>query len=331
MKRIFSALAAIILCSSIVGCNNINEETALNGVLTLSLAESEADGYIATLTDKRFAKEVHEASNGHIAIEVHANAELGTEGEVLKLVKEGEIDFAHVNVAEVVKYDEKMTVVMMPYLYENSEHMWKVLESDLGKDILEIKGDDDLVGIAWYDAGYRNFYFSKKISSLEDIKGLRIRTKENEVLYALVRAMGGIEYAMDYRDIKQAIADDVIDGADGNMPIYESFGMDSVAPYYLQEEYIRVPEILVCSAKTLNSLPEEYRDNILEAGLNSQHYQKELWNKREETSLSALSIKGVELIKLSAEDNEKIKNECMLVYEQYPQYSELFKEIEEMK
>ena len=82
----------------------------------------------------------------------------------------GGIDFARVSLSQLAEYIPELNVLQMPYLYSDSDHMWKVLDGRIGSDFLEKVSKSELIGLSWYDAGARNFYNSKKpITCLEDM------------------------------------------------------------------------------------------------------------------------------------------------------------------
>lgn len=68
------------------------------------------------------------------------------------------VDFARVSLSQLAEYIPELNVLQMPYLYEDSEHMWRVLDGKIGAEFLAGVSDNELVGLSWYDAGARNFY-----------------------------------------------------------------------------------------------------------------------------------------------------------------------------
>ena len=95
----------------------------------------------------------------------------------------GGVDFARISLSELTDYVKELNVLQMPYLYVDSEHMWNVLDGEIGAYFLEVVKDCDLIGMSWYDAGARNFYTSDRpIWKLEDIAGMKIRVQESNMI-----------------------------------------------------------------------------------------------------------------------------------------------------
>ena len=70
-------------------------------------------------------------------------------------------DFARVSLSQLAEYIPELNVLQMPYLYSDSDHMWKVLDGRIGSDFLEKVSKSELIGLSWYDAGARNFIILK--------------------------------------------------------------------------------------------------------------------------------------------------------------------------
>ena len=120
----------------------------------------------------------------------------------------------------------------MPYLYTDSDHMWRVLDGEIGDAFLESVSADDVIGLSWYDAGARNFYNSvKPVTCLEDLKGMRIRVQESDLAVDMVEALGATAIPIAYGDVYASLERQVVDGAENNWPSYEAMRHYEVAKY----------------------------------------------------------------------------------------------------
>ncbi len=283
-----------------------------------SYAENQAEDYPTTLGAKKFAELVEERTEGRIRILVQAEGKLGTEMEVIQQMQYGGIDFARVSLSQLAVYIPELNVLQMPYLYEDSAHMWKVLDGDIGAEFLEGVGDDGLIGLSWYDAGARNFYNSKQpITCLEDMEGMRIRVQESELMADMVEALGAAAVPLGYAEVYSGLERGLIDGAENNWPSYESMNHYEVAQYYTVDEHTRVPEMQICSEYTWEKLSEEDREIIRMCAMESALYERELWTEREETSKRVVASYGTEIVELSAEERKRFQAAVMEVYEKY--------------
>ena len=101
-----------------------------------SYAENQTEDYPTTVAARFFAKLVEKRTNGRIRIIVRAEGELGAENDVIRQMQYGGIDFARVSLSQLAGTVPEMSVLQMPYLYENSRHMWRVLDGEIGNTFL---------------------------------------------------------------------------------------------------------------------------------------------------------------------------------------------------
>lgn len=297
-----------------------------------SYAENQAENYPTTLGGHKFAELVEERTDGRIKIIVQSEGVLGSEKEVVKQVQFGGVDFARVSLAQLAELIPILNVLQMPYLYTGSKHMWKVLDGEIGDHFLNMLDGVDIVALSWYDAGARNFYNSvRPINSLEDMKGLKIRVQESEMMAEMVEALGAIAVPMAYDQVYSALQRGIIDGAENNWPSYESTGHHEVAKYHTIDQHTRVPEIQICSQATWDKLSLEDQEIIRLCAQESALYERELWVKREEQSKEIVTKNGVQSIVLSAEEKARFQVAVAEVYEKYcAEYMEIINTIIDM-
>ena len=281
-------------------------------------AENQTADYPTTRGGQKFADLVYERTNGRIKIIVKYDAELGSESEAINQMKYGGIAFARVSLSQLAERIPSMNVLLMPFLYNDSDHMWRVLEGDIGDRFL-LKADEyDLVGLSWYDAGARNFYSkSKPITSVEDLNGMKIRVQESSMMADMVEALGAKPVEVVYSEVYSSFEQGLVDGAENNWPSYESMKHYKVAEYYTIDEHIRVPELQVCSKVIWNTLSEEDRNIIHECALESSTYERQLWKEREESSKNIAVSNGTQVIELTPEERKKFRDAMTGVYEKY--------------
>lgn len=312
-------MAAILACAVVaILIASMPKQKEVEPKFVFSYAENQPENYPTTLGARRFAELVEERTNGEIRIIVNAEGVMGTEAEVIAQLTYGGIDFARVSLSQLSEYIPKMNVLQMPYLYRDSAHMWSVLDGEIGDDFIELAQDYELVGLSWYDAGARSFYNSvKPITCPDDMKGMRIRVQESEVMADMVEALGASAWKITYGEVYASLERGTVDGAENNWPSYVSMMHDEVAKYWTTDEHTRVPEMQLCSAHTWEKLTKEQQQIILECAKESALYERELWTEREAASREEAVAKGVQVVELSAEEKQRFQDTMMGVYEKY--------------
>lgn len=318
-RRVAAAfvVAAAMIMGSIFAWNSTkNNETEPEYVFFY--AENQSEDYPTTLGAQRFADLVEERTDGRIRILVQSEGVLGTEKEVIRQMQYGGIDFARVSLSPLAGYVPILNTLQMPYLYKDSEHMWRVLDGEIGNMLLKEMEDADLVGLAYLDAGVRNFYNSQRpITCLEDMEGLRIRVQESDMVKDMVDALGATGVQMEYENVYSNLERGIVDGAENNWPSYESMKHYEVAKYYTVDEHTRVPEVQICSIHTWEKLSETDQEIILACAREASLYERELWIEREEESRRIVIENGVEVVELTDEEKTRFQSAVMGVYEKY--------------
>ena len=319
--RVWKMLLALCLTVAAVwACSGKEEKTDMGVVpeFVLTYAEDQAEDYPTSQGAYRFARLVKERSGGKIEIQVHAGGALGGERTVIQQLQYGGIDFTRVSLSPLSEYVPELNVLQLPYLYTGSEHMWKVLDGNIGDSVLEAFGDSKLVPLSWYDAGARSFYSSvRPIKTLEDMKGLRIRVQESGLMKDTIEALGAVAVPMSFDKVYSSLQVGEIDGAENNWPSYESTRHYEVARYYTTDEHTRVPELQLVSRSTWDKLPEEYQDIIRQCARESALYERELWKEREGLSEQRIRSAGCIITELSPEEKERFRETVMPMYEKY--------------
>jgi len=263
--------------------------------IVLRLADNQPDGYPTVIGDLEFARLVEERSNGRIKVEVYNNGQLGDEKSAIEQVQFGGIDFTRVSISPLSNFNPLLNALQMPYLYRDADHMWTVLNGEIGEYFLDSMVDSGFVGLVYYDSGARNFYNSvKPIYTVADLRGMKIRVQESTLMMGLVSALGAVPTPLPYGDVYSALQTRVIDGAENNWPSYDTSSHYEVAKYYSIDEHTRVPEMIIASKITMDKLSEADQELIKQAARDSAPVQIQAWadfeKKSEEKVVAAGSM-----------------------------------------
>jgi len=296
----------------------------------LLYAENQTDDYPTTMGAHKFADLVYVRSGGRIRIEVKCDAELGSEMQVIEQLKFGGVSFARVSLSQLAEFEPEMNILQLPYLYKDSEHMWRVLDGKIGDDFLKKTSDIGIVGLSWYDAGARNFYSTLPIRKLEDLEGLNIRVQESDMMADMVSALLANPVKIVYSDVYSAIEQGIVDCAENNWPSYDAMKHYDVARFYTVDEHTRVPELQICSKVIWDKLDEKDQQIILDCAKESSLYERKLWQESEKSSRENAEKNGVTVIELSESEKARFRNAMSAVYEKYcGNQMELINEISE--
>lgn len=290
-KKIIALLLLVTISLALSACRN----TQKTQNVTLRLANNHEEGYPTSVACDEFAKLVKERTNGRITIETYHGAVLGEERSTIEQVRVGGIDFARVSISMLAEFEESLNALQLPYLYRDEEHMWKVLNGEIGEGFLnsEKMKEKGIVGLNWYSGGSRNFYNNKKeIKTPADLKGLKIRVQQSSLMMGLVSAMGANPIPLAFEEVYSAFQTGVIDGAENNWPSFISTSHYEVAQYITMDEHTRVPEMIIASTKTMEKLSSQDQEIIKQAAKESTQKQLELWKAYEKEAQQKAKAAG---------------------------------------
>lgn len=310
-----TGILILLMCSALIMFqrNSWKEEPAY----LLRYADNQPQDYPTVQAAFYFSDLVYERTGGDVKINIYSNEQLGDEGSVIRQVQFGGIDMARVSVAQLIVHQPQMGVLTLPYLYHDRDHMWQVLDGEIGKAFLGPIGNSGLIALSWYDAGERNFYTREKVETLADLQGLTIRVQEANYMEDMIRALGAIPESLPYSLVYSRLSTGAVDGAENNWPSYEAMQHYRVAKYVLTDGHVRIPEQQIISAKTAAGLPEEYFRIIKECAEASAHYERELWTERERTAMEQAVREGAVITELVDEERKKFRDACYPLYSVY--------------
>jgi len=278
-------------------------------------ADTQNDDYPTVQALRYMGGLVEQRSGGRLQIRVFHSRQLGEEKETIEQTRAGAIDLNRTNVALIGNFVPAVNVLAMPFLFHSIEHMQKVLDGPIGSEILDSFEPYGFVGLAFYDSGARSIYNSvRPVRSLADLKGLRIRVQQAELMKDMFKALGADPVELPYGQVLTGLATKLIDGAENNWPSFVTTGHYKFAGYYTLTEHTMGPEVLVMSQKAWASLSAEDRRIFRESALRSSQFMRGKWRDLEEQSRAQAEAAGVTIIK---DFDRKPFEEAMLpLYEQ---------------
>ena len=168
------------------------------------------------------------------------------------------------------------------------------------------------------EEGPRNLFFTgKAVSKLADLKGLKIRVPENQVMLDTIKALGANPTPISYSELYTSLQTGVVDGAENGITGYISNSFFEVAPYYVKDAHTFGAGILLMSEKSWNELSEEDQKLVKEAGAESMDAVLEYTKEIEVQYYSELESKGVTCIEV--EDLDKWQEAVQPLYASYSQ------------
>jgi tripartite ATP-independent transporter DctP family solute receptor len=246
---------------------------------------------------KQMSEAVKKRTGGKHSIKVFTGTQLGGEKDTIEQTKIGALDLVRINSAPMNNIVPETLVPSLPFIFRDVTHMRKVLDGPIGDEILKALEPHGFVGMAFYDAGARSFYNTKKpIRTPADMKGMKIRVQQSDLWVAMMQALGANATPMPYGEVYTALKTGLVDGAENNWPSYESSRHFEVAKFYAITEHSLAPEILLFSKKIWDTLGRDDQLVIKQAAKESVPFMRRLWDEREQASRKIVEDGGSQIV-----------------------------------
>lgn len=276
----------------LAGCTGSSDVTAIK------LGHGLDAAHTVHLAMEFMGERLAEKSGGSMRIDIYPSQQLGTERELLELLQIGSVGMTKVSSAALEGFVPKYRVFGLPYLFRDDAHRFDVWEGEIGQEILQSGRQFGLLGVTYYDAGYRSFYTKQRpVNTPADLSGLKIRVQESPVAMQMVRSLGGSPTPISWGELYTALQQGIVDGAENNPPSFYLSRHYEVCRYYSLDEHTAVPDVVLVSTIIWNDLTDQQRQWLREAAAESAVYQRELWAESVEEALAAVEEAGVEVIR----------------------------------
>ncbi|ROQ25991.1 tripartite ATP-independent transporter DctP family solute receptor [Gallaecimonas pentaromativorans] len=293
MRALIGKLLPVALGLMLLGgCHQESKVTVLRMAHTLD------SKHVVHQSMEYMAQRLELYSGGQMRLMIYPNGQLGTERELVELLQIGSLAMTKVSASTLEGFVPQMQLFSIPYVFKDRDQFWRVLDSDIGQNLLAQTRPAHLIGLGYYDAGSRSFYSSKGfIQSPADIKGKKIRVLNSPTAVKMINTMGGAATPIAWGELYAALQQGVVDGAENNPPSYYLSHHYEVAPYYSLDEHSFVPDVILASQKVWDSLNPQQQKWLRQAVDDSIVFEKNLWQKASDDAIKAVEAKGVEVIR----------------------------------
>ena len=293
------------------------------GALELKLGHYAPESHPANKAAKMMADAVAKRTNGEITIKIYPANQLGDGNEVLEQQINGVVDLSLPTQPMLDKYGEKgdkpFGVVMLPFVYKDYRHAWRVLDGPFIRWMAARFSQLGLVHLANWEWGFRNLTNNKHpIMSPADVKGLKIRTPGEIQLQAAMEAAGGIVTKIAFPELPMALKQGVVDGQENPLSVIYHYKLYEVQPYLALTYHSYNSMMLVASKKTWTKLSAEQQKILKEEGVKAGQWFRDAQQDEEKSLIGKLKEKGM---KVTEPDRAAFKAQMGPAYDAIAEYS----------
>lgn len=296
IKKTLGIVLALLIVFSISACANSAVTSTEKVNLRFASVYTEDSNY--GLAIEKFKQDVEKASNGNITIDTFHGGVLGNEKDMIQAQKEGSIEIAFSAASGIGLYVTPTLVFETWYAYKNIDQIQEAFEALAPElDAEYQKKGFKLVG-AFYD-GKRNIISKKKITKIDDLKGLKMRAPANPLYTGMIQALGAQAISMPFNDVYIALQTGAIQAAEGTIDTLQKQKWYEQAKYVIWDLHSWIPFSITFNLDAWNKLPEDYKDVIQKAMKDACDYQISLFETETDKQLADMKAKGTEVVEIT--------------------------------
>lgn len=260
-------------------------------------------------------KEELEKRQPNVQVNIFPAKQLGNERDLVEGLQLGTVDISTITSALTAGFVPGFKVFSLPFLFKDANHLFRVMDSDIGKKLVKDMDKAGLIKLGYVYGGSRDLYSRMPIRNLTELKGKKIRTMENKILVKTWNSLGAIATPIPWGDVYLSLKQGVVDGGEGTGASYRSMKFFDSAPHYTRISYVFSWHNFMMSKRSWNKLSSEIQKDIMAAAVIAQGYERKLFVDTEKSLFEDLTKNyGVKLY--TPPDLDQWRGKIKNVYEE---------------
>ena len=264
--------------------------------LVIRLAHNQAAGSEIADSIALISDIVAEDASMNMEVQIYPSGVLGTEKDIIEMVKAGILDMAKVSSNTLGQFKEEYSIFAVPYLFNGQQHYYDAMQkSEKVKELFMSTEDEGYIAIGYYANGARNFYLKEDKPCVEPsaLKGKKIRSMPNTTSMDMIEAMGGTPVPMAAGETYASLQQGIVDGAENTELALTVDGHQDLVKSYTYTEHQYSPDIYIISTKTWNRMTREQQDYLVKGFEKTNENFKQLYNGMMDQAMEEAESNGV--------------------------------------
>ncbi|WP_027132771.1 DctP family TRAP transporter solute-binding subunit [Geminicoccus roseus] len=212
-----------------------------------------------------FEKLAEERSGGELAVELYPDRQLGEERETVEGLQIGSVDMTVVSTGPLGAFVPEVGVLDLPFIFEDSDHVYRVLDGEVGQELLEKFDAQGIVGLAWWENGWRHLTAKKAVEAPADLQGVKLRTMQNPVHIAAFEKLGAAPIPMVWGEVFTSLGQGIIDAQENPITVIYSNSLWEVQSHVMLTGHVYGPHAVLFSKAIWQTLTPEQQAIVQES------------------------------------------------------------------
>src|SRR5215470_8513449 len=267
---------------------------------------------------ERFKQLAEERTNGRVKVEVFPNSSLFKDGEEMEALQLGSVQMLAPSVAKFGPLGvREFEVFDLPYILDSFDELHKVTDGPVGKGLFKKLESKGIIGLAFWDNGFKDFSANRPIRVPADYKGLKMRIQSSKVLGDEIKALGGIPQVMAFSEVYQALQTGVVDGTENPPSNFYTQKMNEVQKFLAMTDHGVIEYAVIANKKFWDGLPADVRTALEGAMKDATKYANDIAKKENDDALEAVKKSGkTQIIMLTPDEKNQMKKALFAVHKE---------------
>lgn len=305
---------------------------------TIKFPSASNKGHPQVLGVERFAELVRQKSGGKFSVKSYPGGALGPDLQVVSAMQGGTVEMNVMNASLLAGNVKEMALFDLPYLFANAKEADAVADGPVGRRLLDKLQERGLVGLAYWDLGFRQMHTVKKpITKADDFKGMKMRVIPTPIYVEFMNATGANAVPMPFTETYTALEQGAIDGMTNPLLNITDGKYDEVSKHLTLTNHMYTPQAVIVSKKFWDKLSADERKILQDAATETAAYQRQVARAEAAKSLDALKKRGMTVHELPAAEVARLKERAQPVFAKFaaqigePLVKEVVAEIERVR
>ncbi|OZI16066.1 ABC transporter substrate-binding protein [Bordetella genomosp. 7] len=278
------------------------------------------------------AEEVAKLSDGKMKMRTFGSASLGSDEQMQNALVGGVQEMMVGSTAPLATMVKEFGVFDLPFLFNSDKEADAVLDGPLGQRLLEMLEAKGLVGLVYWENGFRNLTNSKHpVVKAEDLQGIKLRVMQNQVALGVFNALGANAVPMPFSELFTALETRTVDGQENPVTTIQSSKFYEVQPFLTITRHVYTPWVVLASKKWWDTLTPDEQELIRKAAAASRDFERKDSRADSEKAMATLKQNGMKINVVSEAEVARMREKVQPVVDKYTQElgPELVKELQD--
>lgn len=305
---------------------------------TIKFPSASNKGHPQVLGVEKFAELVKAKSGGKLNVKPFPGGTLGPDLQVVSAMQGGTVEMNVMNASLLAGNVKEMTLFDLPYLFGSAKEADAVADGPVGRRLLDKLQERGLVGLAYWDLGFRQVHTTKKpLAKADDFKGTKIRVIPTPIYVEFMNGLGANAVPMPFTETYTALEQGAIDGMTNPLLNITDGKYDEVTKHLTLTNHMYTPQAVIVSKKFWDKLSADEQKILQEAATETAAYQRKTAREQAAKALDELKKRGMTVHELPAEEVAKLRERSKPVFDKFakeigePLVKEVVAEVEKVR